>query len=182
MKANKYELKIFPNGRVYFLDKNLLNQALEAGKDILIICNAWSGGYAIRIGGDYIDDDYYGRGYMMRSCYVQEDEFDAETLTKEFFRVIITSGHMIYMNTHQQANLYQGGKLIDWDSSDEKIVDWYDFKAENYPTKKELEEEIYRRRTTVNDIATVSHLGRDKEKVQCLINYGILSKDAKKYC
>lgn len=178
----KYDLRIFPNGRVYFLDKDLLNEALEAEKDILIICNAWSGGCAIQIGGDYIDDECYGKGYMMRSSYVQEAEFDAETLAKEFYRVIITQGNQIYMETHEQANTYQGNKFIDWDSSDEEIKDWYDFNPNNYPTKKELEEEIYRRRTTVNDVSTVAFLGKDKDKVQCLIDYGILSKDAMKHC
>lgn len=178
----KYDLRIFPNGRVYFLDKDLLNEALEAEKDILIICNAWSGGYAIQIGGDYIDDDYYGKGYMMRSRYIKEAEFDAEALAKEFYRVIITQGNMIYMETHDQANSYQGGKFIDWDSSDEKIMDRYDFNPKKYSTKKELEEEIYIRRTTVCDAATVNFLNEDKDKIQCLIDYGILSKDAMKYC
>lgn len=178
----KYELKIFPNGRVYFLDLDLLSEALKAEKDILIICGAWSGGYAIRVGGDYIDDDYYGKGYMMRSSDIKEAEFDTEALSKEFYKIIITPGNMIYMETHEQANAYQGGKFIDWDSSDEEIKDWYDFKIEEYKTKKELEDEIYRRRTTVNDAATVGFLRKDKDKIQCLINYGILSKDAMKYC
>lgn len=178
----KYDLRIFPNGRVYFLDYDLLDEALKAEKDILIICGSWSGGYAIRIGGDYMDDDYYGKGYMMRSSDVKEAEFDAEALAKEFYRVIITQGNMIFMETNNQANTYQGNKFIDWDTSEENILDGYEFKIKNYPTKKELEEEIYRRRTTIDDVSTVSFLGKDKDKVQCLIDYGILSKDAMKYC
>ena len=54
VKMEKYDVRFFPNGRVYFLDYDILDEALEAGKEILIVMNCWSGGYALAIGANKI--------------------------------------------------------------------------------------------------------------------------------
>ena len=55
----KYDVRFFPNGRVYFLDCDILDEALKAGKEILIVMTCWSGGYALAIGANKIPAIWY---------------------------------------------------------------------------------------------------------------------------
>lgn len=166
----KYEVRIFPNGRVVLFPSNYLEEALSQEKEILIICNAWSGGYSLAIGGDYIDDEYYGEGYMMYSREVKETELFSEDFNR-FYKVIFTPGLMIRMETGEQANSYQNGKFFDWNTSKEEI---------HYKNISFTDEEIFKMRKTIDEKGTVYWI-RDKEKVKALINYGILSKESIKW-
>lgn len=49
---NKYTPYIFGNGRVVLVENKTIDEAIGYGKEILIICNAWSGGYAHAIGAE----------------------------------------------------------------------------------------------------------------------------------
>lgn len=47
---NKYEARIFPNGRVVCYERKDLDDAINAGKELLIVCNCHTGGFAEAIG------------------------------------------------------------------------------------------------------------------------------------
>lgn len=193
--ATKFQLYIFPNGRVYFLDYELLSKALEAEKEILIICNAWSGGYTRVIGGEKKYDPYYSETdengellpyYDMYSYEIKDEEFNTEDLNK-FYKIIFTSGEQIRMETGEQANSYQGDKFFDWDSSEDAIVDR---KSMSYPIGQkwvpESELAVQKVRQTVDSCATVRFLPKkdpdiQKEMVKTLIAYRIIDKDSEKY-
>lgn len=49
--SNKYEARIFPNGRVVCYERKDLDDAINAGKELLIVCNCHTGGFAEAIGG-----------------------------------------------------------------------------------------------------------------------------------
>lgn len=174
----KYDVYPFPNGRVAMIDSEIINEAIEAGKEVLVVCNAWSGGYAHAIGAD--KDTYDGKPcYMMYGYEVKEQEFTTEDLSK-FYRVIFTPGEMIYMETGDQANSYVGGAFTDWNTSPKRINEYH----HKYGWNDALftEEEIFKKRKTINECATVRHIYNDeKAKVQALIDSGILSADAMQY-
>ena len=48
---NKYEARIVPNGRVVFYERKDLDDAINAGKELLIVCNCHTGGFTEAIGG-----------------------------------------------------------------------------------------------------------------------------------
>lgn len=52
----KYDVYAFGNGRVTLIDSKILSEAIENDKEILIVCNAWSGGYAYATGANKIVD------------------------------------------------------------------------------------------------------------------------------
>lgn len=170
----KYEIYVFPNGRVAMIDE----AAIDIGKEVLIVCNAWSGGYACAVGAN--KDTYDGKPcYMMYSYDVKEQEFTTEELNR-FYKVIFTPGEMIYMETGDQANSYLGNRFIDYDTDVCKINDW----CHRYAYKNNLltAEEILEKRKTINECSTVRHIYKDKEaKVRALIGRRILSENAMKY-
>ena len=46
MNRNKYNAQIFPNGHVIIFEQRLLDEAIEKGKEILLVCVNADGGYA----------------------------------------------------------------------------------------------------------------------------------------
>lgn len=138
----RYDVRFFPNGRIYFLDNDLLSDAIEQEKEILIVMNAWSGGYAIAIGASKVPASWYDDNadpdsiaYDMYSYVVRDIEFSSDELSK-FYTVIFTSGVMIRMKTGEQATAFQGGDFIDWDTSFEKFKQSFHYNGE---TKEEFE-------------------------------------------
>ena len=66
----------------------------QAGKEILIVMNCWSGGYALAIGANKIPAIWYDEaadsdeiGYEMYSYDIRETEFSQEDLAR-FYKVI----------------------------------------------------------------------------------------------
>lgn len=175
-----YDVYAFDNGRVALVDSEIISNAIEHGKEVLIVCNSWSGGYAYAIGAEKFNDPEFGECYDMYGYDVREVEFNPEDLQK-FYKVIFTPGEMIFMETGDQANSYCGGQFTDWHSSIEDIHR----RANIYPSlgdKMLTEDEIFSKRKTINECLTVRHLYKDVEaKVEALISRGILSKDAKKW-
>lgn len=176
----KYDVYTFDNGRVALIDSKIFSEAIEQDKEVLIVCNSWSGGYAYATGANKIVDPNFGDCWEMYGYEVREEEFDSEALSK-FYKVIFTSGEMIFMETNDQANSYCGRQFTDWHSSIEDIHR----RANIYPSlgdKMLTEDEILSKRKTINECLTVRHLYKDVEaKVEALISRGILSKDAKKW-
>ena len=167
----KYDVRFFPNGRVYFLDYNILDEALEAGKEILIVMNCWSGGYALAIGANKIFwyDENTGSdkiGYEMYSYDIRETEFSQEDLAR-FYKVIFTNGVQIRMKTGDQAVCYISGEFIDWDTS------YQDFKKK-YIYNNETEEQFEKLRREVDWEATKSFMSTEKDfqdKIEALSHY-----------
>lgn len=180
-KRNKYQVVSFPNGRVYFLENELVDKAIKQEKEILIVCLAWSGGYSHVIGANKLPNydglmDEHGKEfefiYEMYGYEVKNKEYTPKELSR-FYKVIFTQGEFIYMNTRGQATSYQGGKFIDWYSSNEEVQDTvYD--------RILTDDEIFQMRKIVNTKMTIKLLKNDKdyeEKVQALISYGIIKKE-----
>lgn len=169
----KYDVRFFPNGRVYFLDYDILDEALKAGKEILIVMNCWSGGYALAIGANKIPAIWYDEasapdeiGYEMYSYDIKEIELSQEHLTR-FHKVIFTSGVQIRMKTGDQATFYNSGEFIDWDTS------YQDFKK-RYLYNNETEEQFEKLRREVDWEATKSFMSTEKDfqdKIEALSHY-----------
>ena len=185
INRNKYTPYIFSNGRVVLVENKTIDEAIDLGKEILIICNAWSGGYAHAVGAEKTIDPDFGECWNMYGYNIKDKELDAVDLDK-FYRVIISSGEQIWMESGEQANSYIGGTFIDWSSSLKSI---YDRTGGTVTT----EDEAYKKRTTVNFEGTVRRLNYKytegykpdyidwEERIWALINMGILPKDAVKY-
>lgn len=169
----KYDVRFFPNGRVYFLDCNILDEALKAGKEILIVMNAWSGGYALAIGANKVPaviwDDKANPDdicYEMYSYGIKETEFSQEDLTS-FYKVIFTNGVQIRMKTGDQATCYISGEFIDWDTS------YQDFK-QKYLYNNETKEQFEKLRSEVDWEATKNFMRTEKDyqdKIAALSHY-----------
>lgn len=182
---NKYTPYIFGNGRVVLVENKTIDEAISYGKEILIICNAWSGGYAHAIGAEKDIDPDFGECWNMYGYDIKDKELDATDLDK-FWRVIVSSGEQIWMKSGDQANSYIGGVFTDWNTSLRSMCD-------RTGVTVTTEDEAYKRRTTVDACGTVRRLnykyteGHEpdyvdwEERIWALIRIGILPKDAVKY-
>ena len=167
----KYDVRFFPNGRVYFLDYDIFDEALEAGKEILIVMNCWSGGYALAVGANKIlwydeNTGFNEISYVMYSYDIKETEFSQEDLAR-FHKVIFTDGVQIRMKTGDQATCYISGEFIDWDTS------YQDFKK-RYLYNNETEEQFENLRREVDWEATKSFMSTEKDfqdKIEALSHY-----------
>ena len=119
-KRNKYMPYIFGNGRVVLVENKTIDEAINLDKEILIICNAWSGGYAHAVGAEKAIDPDFGECWNMYGYDIKDKELDAVDLDK-FYRVIISSGEQIWMESGEQADTYIGSTFIDWSSSLKRI-------------------------------------------------------------
>ena len=182
---NKYMPYIFGNGRVVLVENKTIDEAIDSGKEILIICNAWSGGYAHAVGAEKDIDPDFGECWNMYGYDIKDKELDAVDLDK-FYRVIISSGEQIWMKSGDQANSYIGGVFTDWNTSLRSMCD-------RTGVTVTTEDEAYKRRTAVDACGTVRRLNYKytedhepdyvdwEERIWALIRIGILPKDAVKY-
>lgn len=182
---NKYMPYVFGNGRVVLVKNKTIDEAIGYGKEILIICNAWSGGYAHAIGAEKDIDPDFGECWNMYGYDIKDKELDAVDLDK-FYRVIISSGEQIWMKSGDQANSYIGGVFTDWNTSLRSMCD-------RTGVTVTTEDEAYKRRTAVDACGTVRRLNYKytedhepdyvdwEERIWALIRIGILPKDAVKY-
>ena len=185
INRNKYMPYVFGNGRVVLVENKTIDEAIGYGKEILIICNAWSGGYAHAIGAEKDIDPDFGECWNMYGYDIKDKELDATDLDK-FWRVIISSGEQIWMKSGDQANSYIGGVFIDWNTSLRSMCD-------RTGVTVTTEDEAYKRRTAVDACGTVRRLNYKytedhkpdyvdwEERIWALIRIGILPKDAVKY-
>ena len=185
INRNKYMPYVFGNGRVVLVENKTIDEAIDLGKEILIICNAWSGGYAHAVGAEKDIDPDFGECWNMYGYDIKDKELDATDLNK-FYRVIISSGEQIWMKSGDQANSYIGGVFTDWNTSLRSMCD-------RTGVTVTTEDEAYKRRTTVDACGTVRRLNHKytedhkpdyvdwEERIWALIRIGILPKDAVKY-
>lgn len=182
---NKYMPYVFGNGRVVLVENKTIDEAIDSDKEILIICNAWSGGYAHAVGAEKDIDPDFGECWNMYGYDIKDKELDAVDLDK-FYRVIISSGEQIWMKSGDQANSYIGGVFTDWNTSLRSMCD-------RTGVTITTEDEAYKRRTAVDACGTVRRLNYKytedhnpdyvdwEERIWALIRIGILPKDAVKY-
>lgn len=185
INRNKYMPYVFGNGRVVLVENKTIDEAIGYSKEILIICNAWSGGYAHAIGAEKDIDPDFGECWNMYGYDIKDKELDATDLDK-FWRVIISSGEQIWMKSGDQANSYIGGVFTDWNTSLRSMCD-------RTGVTVTTEDEAYKRRTAVDACGTVRRLNYKytedhkpdyvdwEERIWALIRIGILPKDAVKY-
>ena len=185
INRNKYMPYVFGNGRVVLVENKTIDEAIDLGKEILIICNAWSGGYAHAVGAEKDIDPDFGECWNMYGYDIKDKELDATDLDK-FYRVIISSGEQIWMKSGDQANSYIGGVFTDWNTSLRSMCD-------RTGVTVTTEDEAYKRRTAVDACGTVRRLNYKytedhkpdyvdwEERIWALIRIGILPKDAVKY-
>lgn len=182
---NKYMPYVFGNGRVVLVENKTIDEAIDSDKEILIICNAWSGGYAHAVGAEKDIDPDFGECWNMYGYDIKDKELDAVDLDK-FYRVIISSGEQIWMKSGDQANSYIGGVFTDWNTSLRSMCD-------RTGVTVTTEDEAYKRSTAVDACGTVRRLNYKytedhkpdyvdwEERIWALIRIGILPKDAVKY-
>ena len=163
----KYDVRFFPNGRVYFLDWDILDEAIKAGKEILIVMNCWSGGYALAIGANKVSTIWYDEiCYEMYSYDIKEAEFSQEDLFR-FHKVIFTNGIQIRMKTGDQATYHDSNGFVDWDTSYES------FKGK-YLYNNETKEQFEKLRSEVDWKATKNFMKSEKDyqdKIEALSHY-----------
>lgn len=182
---NKYMPYVFGNGRVVLVENKTIDEAIDSDKEILIICNAWSGGYAHAVGAEKDIDPDFGECWNMYGYDIKDKELDATDLNK-FYKVIISSGEQVWMKSGDQANSYIGGVFTDWNTSLRSMCD-------RTGVTVTTEDEAYKRRTAVDVCGTVRRLNYKytedhepdyvdwEERIWALILIGILPKDAVKY-
>lgn len=185
INRNKYMPYVFGNGRVVLVENKIIDEAIDYGKEVLIICNAWSGGYAHAVGAEKDIDSDFGECWNMYGYDIKDKELDATDLDK-FWRVIVSSGEQIWMKSGDQANSYIGGVFTDWNTSLRSMCD-------RTGVTVTTEDEAYKRRTAVDACGTVRRLNYKytedhkpdyvdwEERIWALIRIGILPKDAVKY-
>lgn len=185
INRNKYMPYVFGNGRVVLVENKIIDEAIDYGKEVLIICNAWSGGYAHAVGAEKDIDPDFGECWNMYGYDIKDKELDATDFDK-FWRVIVSSGEQIWMKSGDQANSYIGGVFTDWNTSLRSMCD-------RTGVTVTTEDEAYKRRTAVDACGTVRRLNYKytedhkpdyvdwEERIWALIRIGILPKDAVKY-
>lgn len=169
MDKNKYNAQIFPNGHVIIFEQSILDEAIEKGKEILLVCNNRNGGYAYALGAEPYED-----GICLYCREIYDTIFTSNEL-KRFHMTIFNEGEEVIMKTGSHATAYFCDKFVDYDSEIENPND-----------------ELFRK--MIDEESTVKNLSKSyddngdpdikdwKERVYALIRYGIVSEDALKYC
>ena len=153
-KCPIYDAHIFPNGRIALVKKSDMDEAIEAGKEILIFCGGWSGGYAKAVGADKTYDPDFGECWEMYGYDIKDTTFSAEDMQK-FHKVVITDGIKVYMKTGEPATQYFGG-FFDWDTSFAKFKGKWNYNGET-------EEEFGKLRRMIDPEKTKNMIGRGKD-------------------
>lgn len=172
--SGKLDMQFFSNGRVAFYKHDDFEEAINNDKELLIVCNAWSGGYAVAIGAEKGYDPDFGPCRYMYTLDVKDMSFTSEEMTKRFHKVIFTSGEQIRMMTREQATYFGGHLFIDWGSSVDDIL------GRTFKDNPTSDEEIMNLRKTVDPFATINFLPDDedkKEKVRNLVAYRVITPE-----
>lgn len=170
MNKNKYNAQIFPNGHVIIFEQSLLDEAIEKGKELLLVCNNVDGGYAYAISVE----SYAANGYNLYGHGLYNTLFTSNEL-KRFHAIIIDEGEEVIMKTGSHATASRFNRFVD-----DKI------EIEN-PNDELLRKMIDEESTVKNLSKYYNDEGNPdiedwKERVRALIRYHIVSEDALKYC
>lgn len=168
MNGNKYNAQIFPNGHVIIFEQRLLDEAIEKGKEILLVCVNADGGYAYALGAKSYEDCIYLYCQDIYKTLFTSDEL------KRFHAAIIDEGEEIIMKTGSHATAYRFNRFVDDKSEIENPNDELFCKMDEESTVKNLSKSY--------DDNGDPDIEDWKERVWALIRYGIVSEDALKYC
>lgn len=169
MNKNKYNAQIFPNGHMIIFEQSILDEAIEKGKEILLVCNNADGGYAYALSAKSYEDGIYLYCQDIYNTLFTSDEL------KCFHTAIIDEGEEIIMKTGSHATAYRFNRFVDDKSEIENPND-----------------ELFRK--MIDEESTVKNLSANyndegnpdiedwKERVWALIRYHVVSEDALKYC
>lgn len=126
-KMKKYIPYVFSNGRVVPVEYADIEAAAKQNKEILVFCGAWSGGCTKAIGGEVIVEG--GREHIhLYSRHISDTTFDAEQMQK-FYKVIVTSGVRVYMQTGEPASTYTD-RFIDQETTYEDFVKKHNYNGQ----------------------------------------------------
>ena len=114
--TNKYEAEIFPNGRVALYKRKDLEDAIKAGKELLIVCNCHTGGFSKAIGATEKPER------IRYSDYIHEQVFTGEEMVR-FHKIIFTEGEKIFDNNFNYATQYNSIYHCFYDGDREMQVD-----------------------------------------------------------
>lgn len=151
---NKYEARIFSNGRVVLFSSKDLDDAIAAGKELLIVCNCSFGGASLVIGGN-VEPNWDIPGETVTFLYshkINYQVFTGEEMAK-FHKVIFTDGEKIFDDDFDYATRYSHTHHCFY-NGDKKM--------------------------RINEKKTARYLNR--EQVKTMIEIGVLSEKALNYC
>lgn len=154
-KGPIYDSYIFPNGRIALVKDDDMTEAVEAGKEILIFCGGWSGGYAMAVGASKNYDPIFGECWEMYSYDIKDTTFSSEDMLR-FHKVIITDGIKVYMKTGEPATYFSGGVFFDLDT-------YFTEFEEKWCYNGETEEDFKNLRSIIDVEKTRAMLGSAKE-------------------
>ena len=98
----KYQIYFADNGKIIFIPYDFIDEAIEAGKELLIIQTGYRGNFRYAMGADKTDE-----GYMMYG-YTPDEAIWDENALKKFHRVIFTQGEKVYMEDMDYADNHYG--------------------------------------------------------------------------
>ena len=136
----KYLGYIFDNGRIAWVSEKDFSNAIELGKEILISCGGWSGGYTRAIGANKTTYD----GELCWECYgyeIKDQSFTSEEMQK-FHKLIFTDGIRVYMKTGEPATRYFGSNFADYDTSYENFCRKLNFEGQTREVFENLRFEV----------------------------------------
>ena len=154
-KCPIYVPYVFPNGRIALVKDSDMTEAIEAGKEILIFCGGWSGGYAMAVGADKNYDPVFGECWEMYSYDIKDTTFSSEDM-RRFHKVIITDGIKVYMKTGEPATYFSGSVFFDFDTYFTEFEEKWDYNGET-------EEDFKNFRSVIDVEKTRAMLGSAKE-------------------
>lgn len=119
--SNKYDMRICKCGRIHMINNDVLDNALQQDKNLLLICAGC--GYATLIGAD-IEQDWIETDktcYMMYSCGFSEckntsinaTDFETTEHNKGIFKILYSHGYKVPMMSGMYATDYFNGKFSD---------------------------------------------------------------------
>ena len=166
----KKEVRICHCGRLHFIDFDIIDAALNADKDVLLICGIC--GKATMIGADRMPDYWTDSDKEVFNMYAynagDEDftldasKFENTNSTKGIFKVVYSVGKGVPMMTGSHAGIYTFGRFEDI---------WYpDFYKIEHPdvTLQDVHDFIdkwRRNRTTVNMNRLINSLTDDEAEL-----------------
>lgn len=169
-----YMVRNFSNGRFAFIPEAEFQEAIEAGKKILIILHSYNGGYALEVGADRYDNGYFGDEPGKVSWGLFSHSIEDRVLTGEemaqYHKVYFTRGLQIHMKTGRPATVFRGGYLRD------ESTTYEEFKASCF-FNGESREEFERLRSEVDFVGTASRITSEDDglgKLKALSSYHIL--------
>lgn len=174
----KYRLFAFPNGRVAFINGAVIKSAAEQHKPILLVCTAWSGGFAYRIEYHELGD---GTDKYTENVYDFHDGiYSFSGLEKQYHSIIFTHGETIEMESGKEADFCYNGKFTDTRTNKFEVLKKIHEPAFICYTDsiEYLEEKVWAVRSTVDTEKTLRFLDKEDidKKVEALIEYEIVDE------